>query len=63
MTAPVSARILCVSTLSLSLLTSMFSSPQEGDVPKNIAESVGGALHWTEGQFLGGGGSDAGIQV
>jgi len=53
MTAPVSARILCVSTLSLSLLTSMFSSPQEGDVPKNIAESVGGALHWTEGQFLG----------
>jgi len=53
MTAPVSARILCVSTLSLSLLTSMFSSPQEGDVPKNIAESVGGALHWTEGQFMG----------
>ena len=25
---------------------------QEGDIPKNIADSVGGALNWTEGQFL-----------
>ena len=49
MTVPISVRIFCVSTLLLSLLT----SAQESDVPKNIAESVGGALHWTEGQFLG----------
>src|SRR3989475_6847349 len=49
MTVPISVRIFCVSTLLLSLLT----SAQESDVPKNIAEGVGGALHCTEGQFLG----------
>ena len=53
MTVPVYARIFCVSALLLSLLTPRASSAQEGDVPKNIAESVGGALHWTEGQFMG----------
>ena len=53
MTVPVYARIFCVSALLLSLLNPRSSSAQEGDVPKNIAESVGGALHWTEGQFLG----------
>lgn len=25
---------------------------QQDDVPKNIADSVGGTLSWTEGQFL-----------
>jgi DinB superfamily len=53
MTVPVYARIFCVSALSLSLLAPRASSAQEDDVPKNIAESVGGALHWTEGQFMG----------
>jgi hypothetical protein len=53
MTVLVFARIFCVSTLLLSLLTPMSSSAQEGDVPKSIADSVGGALHWTEEQFLG----------
>jgi len=36
-------------------MTLVFTSTvaQENDVPKNIADSVGGALRYTEGQFLG----------
>ncbi len=28
------------------------ASAQQDQIPKNIADSVGGALRWTEGQFL-----------
>jgi glycerophosphoryl diester phosphodiesterase len=28
------------------------TTAQKNDIPKNIAESVGGSLSWTEGQFL-----------
>src|SRR5436853_5006482 len=54
MTAPVSRRCLwLISSLFLLLLIPISAAAQQGDVPKNIADSVGGALHWTEGQFLG----------
>jgi len=54
MTAPVSRRCFwLISSLSLSLLIPISAVAQQDDVPKNIADSVGGALHWTEGQFLG----------
>src|SRR5206468_12195286 len=42
-----------ISSLFLLLLIPISAAAQQGDVPKNIADSVGGALHWTEGQFLG----------
>ncbi len=35
--------------LTISAIT---ASAQQDDIPKNIAESVGGALSWTEKQFL-----------
>src|SRR5438128_11125986 len=54
MTAPVSRRCFwLISSLSLSLLIPISAVAQQDDAPKNIADSVGGALHWTEGQFLG----------
>ena len=54
MTAPVSRRCLwLISSLFLLFLIPISAAAQQGDVPKNIADSVGGALHWTEGQFLG----------
>ena len=54
MTAPVSRCCLwLISSLFLLLLIPISAAAQQGDVPKNIADSVGGALHWTEGQFLG----------
>ena len=28
------------------------ASAQQGEIPKNIADSVGGTLRYTEGQFL-----------
>ncbi|MBZ5598092.1 MAG: DinB family protein [Acidobacteriia bacterium] len=42
-------------TLAAFLSFSFLAIPvraQQDDVPKNIADSVGGALSWTEGQFL-----------
>ena len=42
-----------ITTLFLPLLIPISAAAQQDDVPKNIADSVGGALHWTEGQFLG----------
>src|SRR5881398_3175353 len=54
MTAPVSRRCFwLISSLSLSLLIPISAVAQQDDVPKNIADSVGGALRHTEGQFLG----------
>src|SRR5438105_12904250 len=54
MTAPVSRRCLwLISSLFQLLLIPISAAAQQGDVPKNIADSVGGALHWTQGQFLG----------
>src|SRR5947209_19406783 len=54
MTAPVSRRCLwLISSLFLLLLIPISAAAQQGDVPKNIADSVGGALHWTAGQFVG----------
>src|SRR5436190_1792806 len=54
MTVPVSCRCFClISSLFLLLLIPISAAAQQDDVPKNIADSVGGALHWTEGQFLG----------
>src|SRR5437867_3072901 len=54
MTVPVSRRCFClISSLFLLLLIPISAAAQQDDVPKNIADSVGGALHWTEGQFLG----------
>jgi uncharacterized damage-inducible protein DinB len=47
-------RISCFLYLFLLLLLVPASQAAQKDaVPKNIAESVGGALQWTEGQFLG----------
>jgi uncharacterized damage-inducible protein DinB len=37
-----------------ALFLAVFLTPafaQQGDIPKNIADSVGNALHWTEDQF------------
>src|SRR2546427_13073629 len=42
-----------ITTLFLPLLIPISVAAQQDDVPRNIADSVGGALHWTEGQFLG----------
>src|SRR2546429_692715 len=42
-----------ITTLFLPLLIPISAAAQQDDVPKNIADSVGGALHWTQGQFLG----------
>src|SRR5437879_2334672 len=54
MTVPVSRRCFClISSLFLLLLIPISAAAQQDDVPKNIADSVGGALHSTEGQFLG----------
>lgn len=36
----------------LCLVFLMIPAMAEDDIPKNIAESVGGSLHWTQGQFL-----------
>ncbi len=43
------------SLFALLSMTFVFTSAvaQENDAPKNIADSVGGALRYTEGQFLG----------
>lgn len=35
-----------------AMILSVSATAQEDEVPKNIAESVGSALSWTEGQFL-----------
>src|SRR5947209_17698464 len=54
MTAPVSRRCLwLISSLFLLLLIPISAAAQQDDVPKNIADSVGGALHWTQWQVLG----------
>jgi len=37
---------LCLTTLAIPAFA------QQGEIPKNIADSVGGALSWTQGQFL-----------
>lgn len=34
------------------LLPISSQAQKDSDIPTNIAESVGGSLHWTEGQFL-----------
>ena len=41
--------IILIASLSTILLIPAFA--QKDEVPKNIADSVGGALKWTEGQF------------
>ena len=40
-----------ISTLMIMLLT-ITAAAQKNDIPKNIAESVGGTLGWAQGQFL-----------
>src|SRR5436305_2652462 len=44
-----------VSLFALFSMTLVFTSAlaQENEAPKNIADSVGGALRYTQGQFLG----------
>jgi len=37
-----------------TFLLILSAAAQENEIPKNIAESVGGSLEWTEGQFLAG---------
>ncbi len=43
--------ILCLAVVWLTIGASPAGAQQE-EIPKNIADSVGGALRWTEGQFL-----------
>ena len=40
-----------ISTLMIMLLT-ITAAAQKNDIPKNIAESLGGTLGWAQGQFL-----------
>jgi hypothetical protein len=37
---------------TLLVFASFASAQKQPDIPATIADSVGGALHWTEGQFL-----------
>jgi uncharacterized damage-inducible protein DinB len=37
---------------ALVVLADSVSFAQKDDMPKNIAESIGGSLHWAQGQFL-----------
>jgi uncharacterized damage-inducible protein DinB len=53
MITPVFHRIFFFCLFLLLLLVPASQAAQKDDAPKNIAESVGGALQWTEGQFLG----------
>ncbi len=42
-----------LTTIFLALtLSSTLALAQQDEVPKNIADSIGGSLRWTEGQFL-----------
>jgi uncharacterized damage-inducible protein DinB len=45
-------RALKVMLFSFVVLATSVSFAQKDDIPKNIADSIGGSLHWAEGQFL-----------
>jgi hypothetical protein len=40
-------------SLAILVLLALPAFSQKADIPTNIADSVGGSLRWTEGQFLG----------
>jgi uncharacterized damage-inducible protein DinB len=37
---------------AIIVLAASIAFAQKDDIPKNIADSIGGSLHWAEGQFL-----------
>ena len=45
-------KLVTLVTFSCLTFLAIPARPQKDDVPKNIADSVGGALSWSEGQFL-----------
>lgn len=45
-------RFTILATLLCLLIVPAAVAAEKDEIPKNIAESVGGALSWTEGQFL-----------